>query len=210
LNPNSIAELAEFTNRYLALIQANVDADGGPDWRYHFRKRLAMSEISIRPAERADVARLTEIYNYYVLNTAVTFDIEPYTVEKRCTWFEQFSSTGRRRLLVADEDGVVLGYVGTTRFGVKAAYETTVETTIYCDPKAIGRRIGTRLYEALFDALKHEDVNRLVAGYTLPNDASAALHARCGFKPVGIYTEVGRKFGRYWDVAWTERPLKLS
>ena len=41
-------------------------------------------------------------------------------------------------------------------------------------------------------------------------DASAALHARCGFKPVGIYTEVGRKFGRYWDVAWTERPLKLA
>jgi phosphinothricin acetyltransferase len=169
-----------------------------------------MSEILIRSAERRDVPRLTEIYNYYVIHTAVTFDIEPYTVEKRHAWFEQFSATGRHRLLVAERDGVVLGYCGTTRFRMKAAYDTTVETTIYCDRKAIGKRIGSRLYEGLFDALKKEDVNRLVAGYTLPNDASAALHARCGFKPVGIYTEVGRKFGRYWDVAWTERPLTLA
>ena len=104
----------------------------------------------------------------------------------------------------------MLGYVGTTRFRVKAAYETTAETTIYCDQQAIGKRVGTLLYAALFEALKGEDIHRLVAGYTLPNDASAALHARCGFKHVGIYTEVGRKFGRYWDVAWTERPLKLG
>ena len=110
---------------------------------------------------------------------------------------------------MAEENGVVLGYVGTTQFRAKAAYDTTVETTIYCDQNAIGKRIGSQLYEALFDALENEDVNRLVAGYTLPNDASAALHARSGFKPVGIYTEVGRKFGRYWDVAWSERPLKL-
>jgi phosphinothricin acetyltransferase len=169
-----------------------------------------MSEIAIRPAARADLARLTEIYNYYVIHTAVTFDIEPYTVEKRVTWLEQFRTTGRHRLLVAEENGVVLGYAGTTQFRAKAAYDTTVETTIYCDQKAIGKGIGSRLYESLFDALKNEDVNRLVAGYTLPNDASAALHARCRFKPVGIYTEVGRKFGRYWDVAWTERPLKLA
>jgi phosphinothricin acetyltransferase len=169
-----------------------------------------MSEILTRPAGRHDVPRLTEIYNYYVIHTAVTFDLEPYTIEKRHAWFEQFGPTGRYRLLVAEDEGVVLGYAGTTRFRAKAAYDTTVETTIYCDQKAIGKRIGSRLYEALFDALKNEDVNRLVAGYTLPNDASATLHARCGFKPVGIYTEVGRKFGRYWDVAWTERPLKLA
>ena len=169
-----------------------------------------MAEISIRPAARADVPRLTEIYNYYVIHTAVTFDLEPYTIEKRYTWFEQFSATGRHRLLVAEENGFVLGYCGTTFFRVKAAYDTTVETTIYCDQKAIGKRIGSRLYEALFDALKNEDVNRLVAGYTLPNDASAALHARCGFRPVGIYTEVGRKFGRFWDVAWYARAIPAA
>jgi phosphinothricin acetyltransferase len=168
-----------------------------------------MSEISIRPAARMDLPRLTEIYNYYVIHTPVTFDIEPHTVEKRAAWFDQFGATGRYRLLVAEENGVVLGYAGTMRFRPKAAYETTVETTIYCDQQAIGKRIGSLLYGALFDAVKSEDINRFVAGYTLPNDASATLHARLGFKPVGIYTEVGRKFGRYWDVQWTERPLKL-
>ena len=169
-----------------------------------------MSEIVIRPATRADLPRLTEIYNYYVLKTPVTFDVEPYTVEKRVAWFEQFGATGRYRLVIAEENGAVLGYAGTMRFRPKAAYETTVETTIYCAQDAIGKRLGSRLYAALFDAIKGEDIHRIVAGYTLPNDASAALHARCGFKPVGIYTEVGRKFGRYWDVQWTERPLKLT
>ena len=169
-----------------------------------------MSEIVIRPATRADLPRLTEIYNYYVLKTPVTFDVEPYTVEKRVAWFEQFGATGRYRLVIAEENGAVLGYAGTMRFRPKAAYETTVETTIYCDQQAIGKRFGTRLYAGLFEAIQDEDIHRLVAGYTLPNDASGALHARCGFKPVGIYTEVGRKFGRYWDVQWTERPLKLA
>ena len=168
-----------------------------------------MSQTEIRPAAGSDLPRLTEIYNYYVLNTAVTFDVEPYTIEKRAAWLEQFGATGRYRLVVAEESGVVLGYAGTMRFRPKAAYETTVETTIYCAQEAIGRRLGSRLYAALFEALRGEDINRIVAGYTLPNDASAALHARCGFKPVGIYTEVGRKFGRYWDVQWTERPLNL-
>ena len=169
-----------------------------------------MPEILIRPAARADLPRLTEIYNHYVLHTPVTFDVEPYTVEKRAAWFEQFGPTGRYRLMVAEENGAVLGYAGTTRFRPKAAYETTVETTIYCDQQAVGKRLGSRLYAALFEAIPGEDIHRIVAGYTLPNDASAALHARCGFKPVGIYTEVGRKFGRYWDVQWTERPLKLA
>jgi phosphinothricin acetyltransferase len=168
-----------------------------------------MSDISIRPAVRSDLPRLTEIYNHYVIHTPVTFDIEPYTVEKRAAWLAQFGATGRHRLMVAEENGLVLGYAGTIRFRPKAAYDTTVETTIYCDQQAIGKRIGSRLYGALFEALKDEDINRIVAGYTLPNDASAALHERCGFKPVGIYTEVGRKFGRYWDVQWTERPLKI-
>ena len=169
-----------------------------------------MSDILMRPAARADLPRLTEIYNHYVLHTPVTFDVEPYTVEKRAAWFDQFGPTGRYRLMVAEENGAVLGYAGTMRFRPKAAYETTVETTIYCDQQAVGKRLGSRLYTALFDAIRDEDIHRIVAGYTLPNDASAALHARCGFKPVGIYTEVGRKFGRYWDVLWTERPLRLS
>jgi len=168
-----------------------------------------MADISIRLATRADLPRLTEIYNYYVINTPVTFDVEPYTVERRAEWFSQFAATGRYRLLVAEENGTILGYAGTTRFRPKAAYETTVETTIYCAPEATGKRIGSRLYAALFDSLEGEDIRMFVAGYTLPNPASAVLHERFGFKRVGVFTENGRKFGRYWDVAWNERPAKL-
>ena len=89
-----------------------------------------MSEVHIRPAARADLPRLTEIYNYYVVHTPVTFDVEPYTVERREAWFAHFGTAGRYRLLVADRDGGVIGYAGTTRFRPKPAYETTVETTI--------------------------------------------------------------------------------
>jgi phosphinothricin acetyltransferase len=112
--------------------------------------------------------------------------------------------------LVAEESGSVLGYAGTMRWRPKAAYDTTVETTIYCDPQAMGKGIGSRLYGALFEALREEDIHRFVAGYTVPNPASAALHARFGFRAVGIFPEVGRKFGRYWDVAWSERPAQAN
>jgi phosphinothricin acetyltransferase len=166
---------------------------------------MSMRGISIRMAERADLARLTEIYNYYVLNTPVTFDVEAYTVERREAWFAQFGATGRYRLLVAEENGVVLGYAGTTKFRPKAAYETTVETTIYCAPEAMGKGIGRRLYAELFEALKGEDIRRFVAGYALPNPASEALHRAFGFKVVGVFSENGRKFGKYWDVCWAER-----
>lgn len=164
-----------------------------------------MPTLAIRSAVPGDLARLTEIYNHYVIHTPVTFDVEPYTVEGRQTWFKQFGATGRYRLLVAEERAQVVGYAGTTRFRPKAAYETTVETTIYCAPGTTGKGIGRQLYEALFHAVEGEDIHRFVAGYALPNPASRALHERFGFKLVGIFTETGRKFGRYWDVAWTER-----
>ena len=168
-----------------------------------------MNAIRIRAATRTDLPRLTEIYNHYVTHTPITFDIEPYTPEHRSTWFGQFSTAGRYRLLVAEESGELMGYAGTTRFRPKAAYDTTVETSIYCAPNAVGKGIGSRLYSALFETIAGEDIHRVVAGYTLPNPASAALHERFGFKIIGVFHENGRKFGRYWDVAWLERPLHL-
>ena len=168
-----------------------------------------MTNIITRAAKREDLPRLTEIYNHYVVHTPITFDLEPYTIERRAKWFEQFAPVGRHRLLVAEADGVILGYAGTTQWRAKPAYDTTVETTIYCDPGSTRKGLGSILYSALFDAISDEDIHHIVAGFTLPNEASQALHARFGFKTVGIFHEVGRKFGRYWDVAWTERPLRL-
>jgi phosphinothricin acetyltransferase len=166
-----------------------------------------MAQTLIRPAARADLPRLTTIYNHYVLTSPVTFDLEPLTVAQRTAWFLEHANTGRHRLLVADEEGVVVGYASTSRFRDRAAYDTTVEASVYCAPEAVGRGIGSALYRRLFAAIAGEDVNRIVAGITLPNNASVALHCSFGFIQVGVFSQNGRKFDRYWDVAWFERPL---
>ena len=83
-----------------------------------------------------------------------------------------------------------------------------METTIYLSAEAAGKGVGSRLYAALFQALADEDIHRIVAGYALPNPASRALHEKFSFQLVEIFRENGRKFGRYWDVAWSERPLR--
>src|SRR5258708_3503806 len=128
-------------------------------------RRDGMSQVRIRTAGQQDWARLVEIYNYYIVNTPVTFDVEPYTVERREAWFQQFGESGRYRLLVAENGAGVMGYAGTMRFRPKAAYETTVETTVYCAPEAVGKGLGMRLYGALFEALRGEDIHRFLAGY---------------------------------------------
>lgn len=161
--------------------------------------------MKIRPATEADLPRLTEIYNHYITHTVITFDIEPYTVEQRRPWFAQFAPEGRHRLLVADADGTVAAYAGTHQFRTKAAYDTTAETTIYCAPEATGRGIGRALYDALFDMLASEDIRSFIAGITMPNEASIALHERFGFTRAGLMRDVGFKFGAYHDVLWMER-----
>jgi phosphinothricin acetyltransferase len=169
-----------------------------------------MSQLQIRPAVRGDLQHLTEIYNYYVVNTPITFDLRPWTVEQRVGWFDEHAGTKRYRMFVADDAGQVVGYSYAGQFHDRAAYDTSVATSIYCAHDAKGRGIGSMLYRALFDALKNEDINRLFAGITLPNEASIKLHRKFGFADVGIFTECGRKFGKYWDVVWMERPLRLD
>jgi phosphinothricin acetyltransferase len=164
----------------------------------------------IRPAVLADLPALTDIYNHYVVHTAVTFDVRPFSPEERRPWFDDHHATGRHRLLVAVEgDGRVIGYASTSRWRPKPAYETTVEASVYCSPGAVGCGYGSALYAALFDSIAAEDVHRIVAGVSLPNPASIRLHERLGFRPVGVFPGVGRKFDKFWDVAWFERPLKL-
>jgi len=87
----------------------------------------------IRPALIADLPALTDIYNHYVVNTAITFDLRPFTPEERRPWFDEHLTTGRHRLLVAaDDSGGILGYATTSRWRPKAAYDTTVEASVYC------------------------------------------------------------------------------
>jgi len=161
----------------------------------------------IRAAVTGDVPRMTEIYNHYIVHTAISFDLEPFTVEQRKEWFGHYATSGRYRLFVAESDGLVLGYAASSLFRPKAAYETTVETTIVCAPEAVGLGLGGKLYGALFSALLDEDVHLAVAGITVPNRGSVELHERFGFTRSALLHEVGRKFDLYWDVAWYERRL---
>jgi phosphinothricin acetyltransferase len=164
-------------------------------------------DASVRAARREDLEAIGGIYQHYALNSHATFNIEPRPAAWLQSWFERHPATGPHRLLVATEGAVVLGYASSSSFRERPAYRTTVETSVYCHPDHTGRGIGTLLYQRLFDEIAAEDLHRAVAGITLPNDASVALHHRLGFTDVGTYTEVGYKFGRYWDVTWLEKPL---
>ena len=166
--------------------------------------------MQIRPGREPDLPRLVEIYNHYVRETPATFDLEPFSVEARRPWFERFATRGRYRLYLAVDDGRVLGYAHSQRYRLKPAYDTSVETSVYCAPEAVGKGIGRQLYAALFDALGREDLHRAYAGIALPNAASVDLHRAFGFRHIATFGEVGRKFDRYWDVAWYERSLPAS
>jgi phosphinothricin acetyltransferase len=161
----------------------------------------------IRPATEGDLEAINDVYNHYVRETHITFDDEPMSMEARKEWFSHHAPEGRHRLMVASDDGEVVGYASSGRFRPKPGYLTSVETSIYIAPDSVGKGIGARLYAALFKALEGEDVHRAYAGIALPNPASIALHERFGFKRVAHFSEQGRKFGRYWDVDWFEKPL---
>lgn len=167
-----------------------------------------MSDISIRRAEPADLPALLAIYNHYVVNTPVTFDLEPRTSEQRQAWLDGFAGCGPHQCFVAARDGTAIGCACPGKFKERAAYATSVETSVYLAPGEIGLGLGRRLYQTLFAALTSEEVHRLFAGIALPNPASVGLHEALGFTHVGTFAEVGRKFDRYWDVAWYGRAAR--
>jgi phosphinothricin acetyltransferase len=161
---------------------------------------------TIRPASAADLPALVEIYNHYVANSHFTFDVAPFTTTTRAPWFAQFDGA-RYRCLVAVTGDAVTGYANSAPLKDKPAYQTSVEVSIYLRPEQVGQGVGQRLYDALFDALAGEDVHRAYALIALPNPESMALHRRFGFSDAAHLTEVGRKFGRYWDVVWLEKKI---
>jgi phosphinothricin acetyltransferase len=167
-----------------------------------------MSDVRVRLPLASDLPELTALYNHYVLNTPITFDVEPFDVERRRAWFAHYAPAGRHRLLVAERDGRVAGYATSSAFRDRAAYDPSVEATVYVAAELTGLGIGTRLYRALFESLANEDVHRAYAGVTLPNPASLALHRAFGFRSLGLYDEVGRKFGRFHSVEWLEKKLR--
>jgi phosphinothricin acetyltransferase len=162
--------------------------------------------VLVRPADAGDLEAVGEIYNHYVRTSHATFDIEPKDLAWGRRWLEAHASERHRALVAVREDRVV-GFTTSGRYGKRAAYESSVETSVYVAPDSTGLGIGAELYAELLAALSGRGVHRALAGIALPNDASVRLHERFGFRRVALFTEQGWKFDRYWDVAWYERPI---
>lgn len=150
----------------------------------------------IRIAERRDIPAMTEIYNEQVRNGTATFDLEECSVENRTAWFE--AHTGKYVLLVYEREGVVAGYASLSQYRVKAAYDSTVELSVYVGAAFRGQGIGRALMEALLArARADERLHTVVSVITEGNAASCRLHESLGFTHCGTVREAGRKFGRW-------------
>jgi len=159
--------------------------------------------MAIRPARTDDFAAIAAMTSHYIQHTAIHFGYEPVTAgELRAAWQDK-----PKYPWLVDDDGGVRAYAKAGAWRDRAAYQWTVETGIYVDPGAVGRRIGSALYAALLDVLARRDFRSAVAGITLPNQASVRLHERLGFVPVGVFREAGFKHGAWHDVGWYQRSL---
>ncbi|WOD43635.1 GNAT family N-acetyltransferase [Hwangdonia lutea] len=154
----------------------------------------------IRPFHIKDTQALLDIYNYFVLNTIVTFDIEPLSIEAFTEKTKTINNT--YPFLVFEENNVILGYTYGSKWRPKPAYNHTVESTVYVKHDAHGKKIGTELYTELLRLLKQENYHVVLGGLTLPNEASVQLHEKFGFKQVAHFKEVGLKFNQWLDVGF--------
>jgi len=165
--------------------------------------------IIVRQGELADLPQLVDIFNFYIANTHATFGTELHTEDTRRPWFDSYGH-GRHRLFVAASGNDVIGYATSSRYRPGAAFDFTVETSVYLHPEKRRAGVGSRLYSVLFDALKTEPVHLAVAGIAYPNPASVALHRKFGFEEVGTFKEYGRKNGAWISSTWFQKPMGAS
>lgn len=164
--------------------------------------------MKIRRATPDDAGGINAVYNPFILESAATFETEPITDAGRRAWLDRLAGDPRYPALVAEDGaGAVCGFANAAPFDSRAAYGTSVKTSVFVAPDATGKGVGRCLYEALFEALSGADVHRAYALIVAPNPASVALHERFGFAHVATLDEVGRKFGRYHSVMWFEKRL---
>jgi L-amino acid N-acyltransferase YncA len=160
----------------------------------------------IRLATPDDAASMLAIYAPIVVETAISFELEPPTPaamrERIATTLERFP------WLVCEERGEVLAYVYATRHRDRLAYQWSVDVSAYVHPAARRRGLAAALYTSLFALLRLQGFYKAYAGITLPNDPSVAFHESLGFRPLGIYQDVGYKLGRWRDVGWWQHTLQ--
>ncbi|HVX33716.1 MAG TPA: arsinothricin resistance N-acetyltransferase ArsN1 family B [Solirubrobacterales bacterium] len=157
--------------------------------------------MTIRPADPArDAAACAAIYAPSVESTPISFELEAPDANEFARRIERYSAT--HQFLVAEDGGKVVGYAYACRWRERPAYDWAVEVSVYVDPARTGEGVGRALYAELLDRLRAQGFHVAVAGITLPNPASIALHERMGFEPIGALREVGWKLGAWHDVGY--------
>lgn len=166
--------------------------------------------IEIRNAKTSDADRLLEIYDYYVQNTAITFEYETPSLEEFTARIEH--TMKRYPYLVVEVDGRIEGYAYAGVFKDRAAYDWSSETTIYIAHDSRKSGLGRMLYEALEEKLKAMGIQNMYAciAYLDVEDEyltknSAEFHEHMGFSKVGVFHKCGYKFGRWYDMVWMEK-----
>jgi len=156
------------------------------------------SEVRIRDASGDDAETLAEIYNHYIVTSTVTFDTELKTADERRVWLD--SREAFHPVIVAEENGRVLGYAALSGWAVRPAWRHTAEAGVYLRPEATGKGVGAALLGELIERARTGDMHALIAQIVSDNSASIAVFERAGFRRVGTLEQVGRKFDRWLDV----------
>jgi phosphinothricin acetyltransferase len=161
--------------------------------------------MRIRSAAPSDFGAIAALTNRYIETTAIHFSYEPVTAHGLLALFEQYRA--RYPWIVAEIDGRFAGYAKAGPWRDRAAYDWTPEAGIYIEPEFHRRGVGRALYTRLFEVLRAQGYQTLIAGATLPNDASALLHEAVGFVKVGHVHRAGWKMNRWWDVGFWQKDL---
>ena len=152
----------------------------------------------IRPLRLEDAKDLASIYSYYVTHTPITFDTVP--PDEKNMNLRLNDIYGIFPAFIVEENGHIVGYCYAHTWKEKAAYNHTVETTIYIHPEYTQKGYGTLLMNTLINACREQNIHTLIACITYPNPSSIQMHERLGFKKVSHFKEVGKKFGQWLDV----------
>ena len=163
--------------------------------------------VEIRMAGVGDAAAIAAIYRPYVTDAVISFEVEPPGAPEMARRIEAVLALAPW-LVALDDAGDPIGYAYASRHAERAAYQWSVDATVYVRQGDHRRGIGRALYGALFPLLRRQGFYVAHAGITLPNAASVGLHESLGFLPVGVYPAVGWKFGAWRDVGWWQLPLQ--
>ncbi len=165
---------------------------------------VGSAAVKVRPATRDDAEAICAIYNPYVTGTTVTFDMVARRLEDQLQWLDEHSGV-HPALVAVDDHAAVRGFASVSPYRTRPAYRTTVEDSVYVDPDAQGRGVGRLLLGEIVDLAEAHGFHAVMARIVDDHAASIALHRSCGFALVGVEREVGRKFGRWLDVALMQR-----